>query len=124
MSRTKLLAEILGGAAFLCVALVGLLMAEAPPHAAALTGTVSSQAEGPMEGVLVGAKKVGSTIGIWVVSDAQGHYSFPGDRIQPGKYNIAIRAVGYELPSTSVDVADSPAHLDLQLNKITSVNKL
>ena len=59
-----------------------------------------------------------------MVSDAQGHYSFPGDRIQPGKYNIAIRAVGYELPSTSVDVTDSPAHLALQLNKVTGVNKL
>ena len=27
-------------------------------------------------------------------------------------------------PSTSVEVSDAPAHLDLQLNKITSVNKL
>ena len=34
--------------------------------AAALTGTVSSQADGPMEGVLVGAKKAGSTIAISV----------------------------------------------------------
>src|SRR5436190_21247891 len=72
---------------------------------AALAGTVSSQADGPMEGVLVGAKREGSTISTWVVSNAQGEYSFPRDRMQPGRYAISIRAVGYELPAaTSADV--------------------
>ena len=126
MNRARLLTGILAAAFVLLlgIAAVGFMRADAPPHAAALTGTVSSQAEGPMEGVLVGAKMVGSPIGVWVVSDAQGRYSFPGDRIQPGKYNIAIRAVGYELPRTSVDVTDSAAHLDLQLNKVATTNKL
>ena len=73
----------------------------------ALTGTVTSQADGAMEGVLVGAKKAGSTITTWVVSNAQGQYSFPRDRMEPGTYAISIRAVGYELPSTSVDVNDA-----------------
>ena len=44
----------------------------------ALTGQVTSTEEGPMEGVLVSAKKAGSTITITVVSDEQGRYSFPG----------------------------------------------
>ena len=91
---------------------------------AALTGKVTSQAEGAMEGVLVGAKKEGSTVSVWVVSNAQGQYTFPSDRLQPGKYAISIRAVGYELPKTSVDVTTPPATLDLQLNKLTSTNKI
>src|SRR5579862_8702420 len=119
--RKPLLGILVAG--LLGLALSGLVMAEAPSHPA-LTGKVSSQAEGPMEGVLVGAKKMGSTVTTWVVSNAQGQYSFPGDRIEPGEYAIRIRAVGYELPSTSVDVASQPTQLDLRLNKITGTNKL
>ena len=52
-----------------------------------------------MEGVLVSAKRAGSTMTITVVSNAQGQYSFPKDRLQPGTYSVAIRAVGYELPN-------------------------
>ena len=75
MSKGKLL-WTLAGMSFLGLALAGLAVAQvsAPP---ALTGKVTSQAEGVMEGVLVGAKKVGSTITTWVVSNAQGQYSFP-----------------------------------------------
>jgi virginiamycin B lyase len=61
----------------------------------ALAGKVTSQEEGAMEGVLVSAKRAGSTMTITVVSDAQGQYSFPRDRLDPGKYSVAIRAVGY-----------------------------
>ena len=64
---------------------------------AALSGVVSSQEEGNMEGVLVNAKKEGSTITITVVTDAKGNYSFPADRLSPGKYTISIRASGYTL---------------------------
>src|SRR5689334_8571739 len=85
----------------------------------ALAGKVISQAEGAMEGVLIGAKKEGSTITTWVVSNAQGQYSFPRDRMQAGKYSLSIRAVGYELPKTSVDVTAQGANLDLQLDKVT-----
>ena len=94
------------------------------PAPSALTGKVTSQAEGAMEGVLIGAKQAGSTISTWVVSNAQGQYSFPRDRMEPGKYVVSIRAVGYELPSTSVDVPAQPAQLDLQLHKVTSTSKL
>ena len=50
---------------------------------AALTGQVSSAEEGQMEGVLVTAKKTGSTIAITVASDQTGHYSFPRNRLEP-----------------------------------------
>ncbi len=105
MSRTKLLAKVLLGTTVLSVAFIGFVMAQTPSHSApsatshaegALTGKVRSQAEGVMEGVLVGAKKAGSTMATWVVSNAQGQYSFPRDRMEPGKYAISIRAVGYE----------------------------
>src|SRR5579863_5021728 len=112
MSRATLLARTAVRATFLGLAVAGLVMAEIP-SSSALGGKVTSQAEGPMEGVLVGAKKVGSTVTTWVVSNAQGQYSFPGDRLEPGKYAISIRAVGYELPRTSVDVAEQPATQDL-----------
>src|SRR2546425_10565598 len=106
--------------ALLALFFASYLMA-AGPSAPALTGKVTSQAEGAMEGVLIGAKKMGSTITTWVVSNAQGQYSFPGDRMEPGKYALNIRAVGYELPATSVDVTAEPARLDLQVNKVSSV---
>jgi virginiamycin B lyase len=87
----------------------------------ALAGKVTSQEEGAMEGVLVSAKRAGSMMTITVVSDAQGQYSFPRDRLDPGKYSVAIRAVGYELPSpesAQVEVmVQQTAALDLNLIK-------
>jgi virginiamycin B lyase len=76
------------------------------PTAAALAGRVSSTAEGPMEGVLVRAKGEGKTISVTVVSDHEGRYSFPPTRLAPGKYNLDIRAVGYDLANpVSVEAA-------------------
>ena len=50
-----------------------------------------------MEGVVVTARKAGAKLSISVISDAQGHYSFPTDRLEPGQYSLTIRAIGYEL---------------------------
>ena len=82
-----------------------------------LTGLVSSQREGPMEGVLVSAKRAGSTITVTVVSDAQGRYSFPKNRLDPGQYSVRIRAIGYELQrsETVIVTAEQAAHQDLKL---------
>ena len=71
MSRVKRLAAILVGTALLGSAFAGLVLAETPSPSA-LTGKVTSQAEGAMEGVIIGAKKVDSTITTWVVSNAAG----------------------------------------------------
>ena len=88
--------------------------AQAP---AALAGQVTSAKEGAMEGVVVSAKKAGGTITISVVSDAQGHYSFPAARIAPGQYALAIRAIGYELdgPKTAEVPAGATATADITL---------
>src|SRR5215831_16009368 len=69
------------------------------PHSIALTGRVNSAEEGPMEGVLISAKKAGSTMTITVVSDDQGRYRFPSPKLAPGEYSLRIRAVGYDLES-------------------------
>jgi len=98
----------------------GARVVEAIPSPSALTGKVTSQAEGSMEGVLIGARKEGSTITTWVVSNDQGRYSFPRERLAAGKYAIAVRAVGYELPKTSIDVNEQPVQLDLELNRVTT----
>jgi virginiamycin B lyase len=91
--------------------------------AAALRGQVSSAEEGVMEGVLVSAKKEGSTITTTVVSNAKGEFSFPADRMEPGHYNITIRAAGYQLVGPNqVDVAaGTPATADVKLGKAKDI---
>lgn len=76
----------------------------------ALTGRVTSEKEGPMEGVLVSARADGSTMAFTVVSDDKGRYSFPASKVGPGHYTLKIRAVGYELDGAkTVDVAGATA---------------
>jgi virginiamycin B lyase len=105
------------GLAF-ALASAGLLPARAQTPSA-LTGQVTSGEERPMEGVLVSAKKAGSTVTITVVSDAQGNYSFPAAKLEPGQYSLRVRAVGYDLDRpASVDLAaQQPAKYDLKLRK-------
>src|SRR6202521_4297263 len=85
-----------------------------PLGPAALVGQVTSQEEGPMEGVVVSAKKDGSTITVSVISDNKGHFSFPASRLDPGHYTLKIRAVGYNL--------DTPATVDLAAQKATTTD--
>jgi virginiamycin B lyase len=90
----------------------------AAQNAPALTGQVTSDAEGAMEGVVVSAKKTGSTVMVSVISDAQGRYSFPADRLEPGEYAITMRAAGYDLGPTKAELAaNHGATVDLKLSK-------
>ena len=93
--------------------------------AAALTGHVSSQEEGMMEGVLVSAKRAGSKITVTVASNEHGEYSFPRNRLEPGQYSIRIRSVGYELgDSRPVEVnALTTTTLDLKLGKTKDLSR-
>ena len=83
----------------------------------AITGKVSSDAEGAMEGVVVTAHREGSTVSISVTTDSKGHYAFPESRLEPGHYTLAIRAVGYDLSkSAGTDVVgESTSKVDLKL---------
>ena len=76
-----------------------------------------------MEGVLVNIKREGSTVTTTVVTNEKGRYSFPADRIEPGKYTITIRAVGYILDGPkSVEIpAGGNATADLKLNRARNI---
>ena len=97
------------------------LHAETP--SIALTGQVVSAEEGRMEGVLVSAKKAGSTITVTVVSDANGLYRFPASKIPSGQYALRIRAVGYDLESPNVieTIANKTVTADLKLHKTSDL---
>ncbi len=91
-------------------------------QAQSLSGTVSSTEEGQMEGVLVSAKKEGSTVTTTVVTNDKGEFSFPAGRLEPGKYTITTRAVGFALvgPKT-VDVGAASATAEVKLAKARNV---
>src|SRR5262245_4479117 len=112
---------------FSLLALLGVLFSAFAANAqtpAALSGQVTSTQEAQMEGVLVNLKREGSTITTTVVTNEQGRYSFPADRVQPGKYTISIRAVGYILEGPkSVEVpAGGNAPADLKLNRARNIH--
>ena len=88
-------------------------------QSASINGRVTSAAEPGMEGVLVSARKAGSTITVTVVSDDKGRFDFAPAKLEPGKYALSIRAVGYELegPASVEAGAQKPAQIDLNLRK-------
>jgi virginiamycin B lyase len=111
--KTRRVFCIVGGA------LAAILLHGDVPKPVALSGQVVSAEEGPMEGVVVSAKKDGSTISISVVTNAAGRFAFPASRLEPGHYTLKARAAGYELDGTrGADVASSQeAKTDLHLKK-------
>src|SRR5271163_3963589 len=127
MSTAKRIGNVLTGLPFGAITSMGLLAlpvaASHPAMAqnhdpAALAGTVSSTEEGKMEGVVVSAKRRGSTIMVSVSTNAQGQYRFPQERLAPGAYDITIRAVGYMLKPTAATIeSGGPTQLDLGLAK-------
>ena len=117
--RALLLASALGFASTFLLPGPG-AQAQAP---AALTGTVTSQQEGKMEGVVVSAKKAGGTITISVVTDANGNFSFPASKLEPGDYAISIRAIGYDLDGPQQVKVGSPTTADVKLVKTKNLSK-
>jgi streptogramin lyase len=91
--------------------------------AEALIGQVTSPEEGPMEGVLVSVKRVGSTQTITVASDERGRYRFPRVRLEPGEYSLRTRAIGYDLDSAATVsiVAQKTTTADLKLRQARDV---
>jgi streptogramin lyase len=101
-------------------ALLGLLaaaaLAQAQPTGIKLSGRVSSTTEMRMEGVLVTARKAGSTISHTVVSDAAGNFDFTPAALTAGRYALQIRAVGFELDGEIVSEAPS-SNVEVKLRK-------
>src|SRR2546430_3930804 len=89
----------------------------------ALTGRVSSPEEGAMEGVVVSAKKAGSTVTVSVVSDDRGRFAFPSSKLGSGSYSLRIRATGYELDGPgSVEITLAlPVAVELKLRKVRDI---
>ena len=111
-------------------AALGMALATQLPHVAAgqseppaLSGVVGSADEATMEGVLVGAKKIGTSITVTVVSDKDGRFSFPASRVKPGEYSLSVRAIGYELESpTKIEISgESSGAIKLSLRKTTDL---
>jgi len=86
---------------------------------AALTGIVSSEVEGKMEGVVITATKPGSIVEVSVTTDAQGRYIFPESRLDLGEYTISIRAVGYDIdqPTKATVAPEATTTADIRLKK-------
>src|SRR6478672_3686860 len=125
LMETKRVLLIAGGA----VAAILLQTAPARLHAqaqtpAALSGQVTSAEEGPMEGVVVSAKKDGSTISISVVTNATGRFAFPAARLEPGHYALKARAAGYELDGArAADVAaGQEGKSEIKLKKVRNLS--
>ena len=113
MPNYKALTFILAAAVFFLLAPADEIRANgSPPYA--ITGQISSQKEGPMEGVVIGAKKDGSTITVNVVSDEKGRFNVPAAKLEPGRYTLKVRAAGYDL--------DSPKTVDIVAGKATTAN--
>ncbi len=72
-----------------------------------------------MEGVVVSAKKDGSTISISVVTNATGRFAFPVARLELGHYALSARAAGYDVDgAVAADVAsDQEAKVEIKLKK-------
>src|SRR5213593_1161267 len=94
------------------------------PAASALVGQVTSAEEGPMEGVVVSAKKDGSTISISVVTNDQGQFAFPAARLEPGHYTLKARAAGYELDGAKVAdvVTGEEAKVEIKLKRVKNLS--
>ena len=82
MQIRRLLQFLMAGLAVMLVQSAAPQLSAQNQPPAALTGQVTSEAEGAMEGVVVSASKAGSTVTVSVVSDAQGRYRFPSDRLR------------------------------------------
>jgi streptogramin lyase len=103
---------------FFALLLLFLSFAAFSQNKPAMSGVVTGKAEGPMEGVLVSAKKEGSTITVTVVSDGKGRFSFPEAKLEPGKYSVSVRAVGYDMPTRTFVVSRTrPVTANLSLVK-------
>ena len=94
-----------------------------PQTALALSGQVTSAEEGPMEGVVVSAKKDGSTVSISVVTNAAGRFAFPVTRLEPGHCTLTARAASYDLDGAkTADVTSGQeAKVEIKLKKVKNL---
>jgi virginiamycin B lyase len=103
----------------LLASVAGLVLVGAMSSASAdqlLTGSITSASGQKLEGVLVSAKKEGSTITTSVYTDQNGEYFFPA--MADGKYQVWAQALGFQTAKGGVDLT-ATKHQDLKLAAIT-----
>jgi len=81
-----------------------------------LSGTITSASGQKLDGIVVSAKKVGSTITTSVYSDATGNYYFPP--MADGQYNVWAQALGFEQSKAQVNL-NANKKQDIALKTIT-----
>src|SRR5258705_638812 len=81
-----------------------------------LSGSIATAAGQKLDGVVISAKREGSTITTSVYTDATGNYYFPP--MAAGKYNVWAQAIGFEQTKAQVDLSANKKH-DLALKTIT-----
>src|ERR1700732_3403640 len=77
-----------------------------------LTGSVASAARQKLAGVLVSAKKEGSTITTNVYTDLNGEYFFPA--MADGKYQVWAQTLGFQTAKGDVDLT-ATQHQDFKM---------
>src|SRR5262249_58526482 len=77
------------------------------------------------DGVVVGPKRAGSRLTIAGVGETAGNFGSPAPKPEPGRYSLAIRAVGYALDGPKpADVAPgSTATADIKLRPSRNLAK-
>src|ERR1700720_357078 len=85
-----------------------------------LAGSMASAAGQKMEGVLVSAKKEGSTITTSVYTDLNGDYFFPA--MADGRYRVWAQALGFETSKDQVELT-ATKHQDFKLAAITDLDQ-
>src|SRR5258706_1343707 len=81
-----------------------------------LSGSITSASGQKLDGVVVSAKRDGSTMTTSVYTDAQGNYYFPP--MAAGKYKVWSQALGFERSDANVDLAANKRQ-NLSLKTIT-----
>jgi len=118
---------VLDAAAALAAILLQVPLASLLAHAqtpSALTGQVTSAEEGSMEGVVISAREDGSTVSISVVTNAQGRFAFPAERLESGHYTLKARAAGYELDGVkdATVAAGQETKVEIKLRKVKNLS--
>src|SRR5258708_251842 len=80
-----------------------------------LTGSITSASGQKLEGVLISAKKEGSTITTSVYTDLNGDYFFPA--MADGKYQVWAQTLGFQTAKGAVDLS-ATRHQDFKLAAI------
>src|SRR5260370_39767384 len=76
-----------------------------------LTGSITSASGQKLEGVLISAKKEGSTITTSVYTDQNGENFFPATA--DGEYQVVAPTFGLQTPEGAVDLT-APTHPDVK----------